>query len=84
MTSFPSSSRCSGTMRSSIGWPTASAPGSLSVSRVMTRTPSGSSTTPTPKGTSPRYPGGGAVTAVQAHNVPGRDSSTGSGSSVAQ
>ena len=39
-------------MRSSIAWPAAK-PGSLSVSRVMTRTPSGSSTTPTPKGTSP-------------------------------
>ena len=52
-TSLPSGSRCSGTIRSSIGWPATNEPGSLSVSRVMTRTPSGSSTTPTPKGTSP-------------------------------
>ena len=29
-------------------------------------------------------PGGAAVTAVQAHNLPWRDSSTGSGSAVAQ
>ncbi len=52
-TSLPSASRCSGTMRNSIGWPAESATGSLSVRRAMTRIPSGSSTTPTPKGTSP-------------------------------
>ena len=52
-TSFPSASRWRGTTRSSIARPGSKAPGSLSVRRVMTRTPSGSSTTPIPKGTSP-------------------------------
>ena len=37
-----------------IDCPNDSAPGSASVSRVMTRRPSGSSTTPNPNGTSPR------------------------------
>src|SRR3984957_13675227 len=50
----------------------------------MTRMPSGSSTTPTPYGVSPWYPGGAAVTAVHAHRVPRVESSTGSGCSVAQ
>ncbi len=52
-TSFPSESACSATRRNSIACPAWRAAGSLSVRRVMTRTPSGSSTTPTPNGTSP-------------------------------
>ena len=46
-------------MSSFIVWPDESRAGSGSPSRVITRMPSGSSTTPNPNGTSPRYPGGG-------------------------
>ena len=73
VTAPPSSSSTT----SVIACPNDNRDGSASFRRVMTRSCSrSSSTTPNPYGTSPRYPGGGAVTAVHAHNAPWRESST--------
>ncbi len=43
---------------------------SASPRRLTICTPSGSSTTPNPKGTSPRYPGGRLRTVVNRRSVP--------------
>src|SRR5215204_2040533 len=83
-TSVPSSSVCRGASAKRTGMPNESCAASACSRRVITRTPSGSSTTPNPNGTSPRYPGGAAMTAVQPHNVPVSDSSTRATSSAPQ
>src|SRR5262249_45253164 len=54
MTSVPSSSVCNDASANRTGAPKVRRDGSASSMREMTRTPSGSSTTPNPYGTSPR------------------------------
>src|SRR5262249_8198050 len=69
-TGVPSSSANSGSMTSCTARPGRRRDGSDSVSRVITRSPSASSTTPKPYGTGPRYPGGRFDTTVKSLRQP--------------